>query len=109
MEPECFDVTHREDILIYDTWMVWCDTERGYLNLWYQNGLMWHREGIFKSMIPEGFDVTQREYLNLWDLNGLMWHREGIFKPMIPECIDVHWPNQSEEAFSWQNTVTKLG
>jgi hypothetical protein len=86
--------------------MVWCDTERGYLNLWYLNGLMWHRERIFKSMIPEWFDVTQREdiliydtwmvwcdtergYLNLWYLNGLMWHRKGIFKSMIPEWFDV--------------------
>jgi hypothetical protein len=69
--------------------MVSCDTEKGYLNIWYLNGFMWHREGIFKSMILEWFDVTQREYLNLWYLNGLMWHREKIVKSMIPEWFDV--------------------
>ena len=69
--------------------MVWCDAEKGYLNLCYLNGLMWHREDILIYDTWMVWCDTERGYLNLWYLNGLMWHREGIFKSMIPEWFDV--------------------
>ena len=69
--------------------MVSYDTERGYLNLLYLNGLMWHRKGIFKSDTWMVSCDTEKGYLNIWYLNGFMWHREGIVKSMIPEWFDV--------------------